>query len=94
MITTDVPAVPGSRMRRGGPFTTSNGITIGTDEWRKVRCFFCKAEAMTPIEMIPPGTEQDTDSAYRGHCGSCRFDIESGFTPGHNPNRSRRRRRH
>ena len=88
-----LPAVAGSRMRHGGPFTTDSGLTVGTDEWRQMRCMCCGAESMTPIEMIPFGVDQDPDGAYRGLCGSCAFDISSGYRPGHNPNRRRRRRR-
>jgi hypothetical protein len=93
LVSTMVPAVSGSRMRRGGSYTNESGLTIGSGEWRQLRCTFCGSESMTPIEMIPPGSMQSTDGAYIGHCGSCQFDLESGYRPGHNPHQSRRRRR-
>ena len=88
-----VPSVPGSRMRHGGPFEISEGLTIGTDEWRRMRCGFCGEESMTPLEVIPPFALQDTDGSYLGHCMSCQHDMQQGYRPGHNPNRRRRRRR-
>jgi hypothetical protein len=93
LLATQVPAVPGSRMRRGGTYTTEEGLKLGSGEWRQIRCVFCESESMTPIEMIPPLAHQASDGAYLGHCGSCDLDLKQGYRPGHNPNRRRRRRR-
>jgi hypothetical protein len=88
-----VPTIRGSRMRHGGPFTTESGLTLGSGEWRQIRCVFCGSECMTPVEAIPPIACQTPDGAYLGHCASCDVDLRQGFQPGHNPNRRRRRRR-
>lgn len=93
LVAQGVPTVRGSRMRRGGSHTNESGLTIGSGEWRHVRCLFCGSESMTPVEMIMPGMLQDAHGTFLGHCGSCQFDLESGFRPGHNPHQSRRRRR-
>ena len=87
------PAVYGSRMRHGGSVTDlSTGITIGTDEWRRIRCPGCGVEAMTPLEMVPPMCMQDDDGAYLGFCPGCMYDMTMGHKPGHGAHRRRRRR--
>jgi hypothetical protein len=89
----DALAVRGSRMRHGGPFRVpGTDITIGTDEWRQVRCPGCKTEAMTPLEMVPPMCAQDSDNAYLGWCPGCMYDITHGQRPGHGAHHRRRRR--
>jgi hypothetical protein len=91
---TDALSVRGSKMRRGGPYQVpGTNLTIGTDEWRQVRCPGCGMEAMTPLEMIPPMCEQDNDGAYLGWCPGCMFDISTGHRPGHGAGHRRRRRR-
>lgn len=86
-------AVRGSRMRHGGVFTDERlGITIGTDEWRRLRCPGCGMEAMTPLEMVHPLAPQDHDGAYLGWCPGCFYDLKTGHRPGHGAHRRRRRR--
>jgi hypothetical protein len=85
--------VPGSRMRAGGAYTDpANGLTIASDRWVQTRCMYCRTEAMTPIEMLPPGVPQARDGAFAMICGACMSDVQGGHRPGHN--RHRRRRRH
>lgn len=85
-------AVRGSRMRHGGTFTDPDtGITIGRDEWRRLRCPGCGMEAMTPLEMLHPLCPQDSDDAYLGWCPSCINDMGTGRRPGHGARRRRRR---
>jgi hypothetical protein len=86
-------AVRGSRMRHGGVFTEPNtGLTLGTDEWRPIRCPGCGMEAMTPLEMVPPMCGQAEDGAYLGWCPGCIYDMSQGHRPGHGAHRRRRRR--
>jgi hypothetical protein len=89
----DVLAVRGSKMRTGGPYRVAGtDFTIGTDEWRQLRCPGCGMEAMTPLEMIPPMCSQDSDGAYLGWCPGCMYDASQGRRPGHGAHRRRRRR--
>jgi hypothetical protein len=69
----------------------ATGITIGKDEWRRLRCPACGMEAMTPLEMIPPLCPQDSDGTYLGWCSGCLFDLKAGHRPGHGARRRRRR---
>lgn len=89
----EVPAVRGSRMRRGGVFTDpQTGLTLGTDHWLKVRCNFCGSEAMTPVELVPPFALPNPDGSVVSHCGACAADMEAGRHPGETRRRHRRRR--
>lgn len=86
-------AVRGSKMRKGGRIRVpGTDLTIGTDEWRQIRCPGCGMEAMTPLEMVPPMCGQDADGAYMGWCPGCMYDISQGRRPGHGAHRRRRRR--
>lgn len=87
------PCIPGSRMRHGGTYTSPTGITLGTDQWLKVRCVFCRSEAMTPAEVVRDDVTpaRDHDGAILSQCGACAADIATGHRPGYNRHRRRRR---
>lgn len=79
-------------MRRGGVYTDPDtGISLGTDEWVRVRCEGCGIEAMTPIECLDDiGAAQAPDGAYWSRCAPCMVATLSG----EGYHRPRRRRRH
>jgi hypothetical protein len=83
--------VRGSKMRNGGTYVDEpSGFTLASDDWRSVRCRFCRDEMMTPAEMIPPFAATDTDGAIVVICDLCRLDMSEGHRPGHNRRRRRR----
>jgi hypothetical protein len=96
-VALQLPAVRGSRMRHGGAVEDpETGLSLASDNWVNVRCMYCRAEAMTPQEVIPPWWPEnlDRDGVRLGICGGCGADMSQGFRPGHNPHRRRRAGRH
>lgn len=85
-------SVRGSVMRRGGTFTDpASGISIGTDQWVRVRCTRCREESMTPAEVLDDvGAAQGPDGTYWAACLPC---VLAGIDGGHR-HRHRGRGRH
>lgn len=75
-----VPAAPATRTMRQGPYhDPESGLVIGTNDWRRVRCVFCETELMTPAELLPLCSRDET---YMGQCGPCTHDLLNGQRPG------------
>ena len=87
----EVPAVLGSRMRRGGvAVDLHQRIVIGSDHWTPVRCL-CGIEAMTPTEVIPDWSVPDESGVHFAFCSMCMSDMRDGHAPGYSRRRQRRR---
>jgi hypothetical protein len=69
-----------------GPHRHPSGLTIGTDEWRLIRCRYCEREARTPLEMISPMANQYPDGAYIVVCALCQYDLRARRKPGYRRN--------
>lgn len=90
------PTVAGSAMRHGGAAIELNtGIVISSDNWVRVRCMHCGAEAMTPQEAtVDLEAWRLKDGSYAASCRRCLWRMVTGDHTFRSRRRSQRGRRH